>query len=680
MTDDVLCCICKGRHDYIVNGQEHPKFNFLSEPLNHPNEFLLCAHCDNGGHSSCLYGDIRRGYFDTYLCREHAKLHVVKSVGDSVTHVYYKDDLVWVISEIDSAICWVKAQIFDFTCPSGGDVCAYVRKVGGHMCALGDRNQVLIVKFCELRPRDSEGCAPSYDMVNRQFQDLSVLVVSRSEDSVQCIYPCDPACLSEFMSDWVRTHSAQRCNDGGLGVCKPKKPKSRRRVAKDKEDGTAPHRTGSVPEVEVPVQEAAELVQAKKSQSRRRAPKAQSGGSASQVAGSVPTVEVPVPDAAELVQARRNFRAILETNAQNAFKNQRGNTSSRKLEASPKDEVVLTGTMASHFSSLKPQIFVRTGVKNRSSRTKGPHKPADDHSAPSSPSVLSSTSTPQKPKSRRHARVSSSIEDVSPFIEREAVEDYAAKCDEEDTWLSETCVVPTEQGQSPRPSSSGRVRSPVQSSTPEAKAPLRDGAGTKSAAVNNSPATGSKRLRLKHAGSSAERNALAGGTVDGNTNGDSKQLYAATDAGVKYSIDGDPQFVMAEDAAARAQFCMAEDKEFRKAEAAAARLPLEVTASLEESAGQQPSAGLEFCSKLPVRATAVRNAVADLNVSQYALANVVVRCHLLLFRENLSVFFADAKRQTHKQRRWQHGLRSQACNSFCLGGRGRLPSCWPFGG
>ena len=149
-------------------------------------------------------------------------------------------------------------------------------------------------------------------------------------------------------------------------MCKPKKPKSRRRVAKDKEDGTAPHRTGSVPEVEVPVQEAAELVQAKKSQSRRRAPKAQSGGSASQVAGSVPTVEVPVPDAAELVQARRNFRAILETNAQNAFKNQRGNTSSRKLEASPKDEVVLTGTMASHFSSLKPQIFVRTGVKNRS--------------------------------------------------------------------------------------------------------------------------------------------------------------------------------------------------------------------------------------------------------------------------------------------------------------------------
>ena len=187
MTDDVLCCICKGRHDYIVNGQEHSKFNFLSEPLNHPNEFLLCAHCDNGGHSSCLYGDIRRGYFDTYLCREHAKLHVVKSVGDSVTHVYYKDDLVWVISEIDSAICWVKAQIIDFTRPSGGDVCAYVRKIGGHMCALGDRNQVLIVKFCELRPRDSEGCAPSYDMVNRQFQDLSVLVASRSEDSVQCI-------------------------------------------------------------------------------------------------------------------------------------------------------------------------------------------------------------------------------------------------------------------------------------------------------------------------------------------------------------------------------------------------------------------------------------------------------------------------------------------------------------
>ena len=25
-------------------------------------------------------------------------------------------------------------------------------------------------------------------------------------------------------------------------------------------------------------------------------------------------------------------------------------------------------------------------------------------------------------------------------------------------------------------------------------------------------------------------------------------------------------------------------------------------------------------------------------------------------------------------------LCSQACNSFCLGGRGRLPSCWPFGG
>ena len=241
-------------------------------------------------------------------------------------------------------------------------------------------------------------------------------------------------------------------------------------------------------------------------------------------------------------------------------------------------------------------------------------------------------------------------------------------------------VVATEQGRSPSLSAFGRVRSPVQSSTPEAKAPLRDGAGTKSAAVNNSPATGSKRLRLKHAGSSAERNALAGGTVDGNTNGDSKQLYAATDAGVKYSIDGDPQFVMAEDAAARAQFCMAEDKEFRKAEAAAARLPLEVTASLEQSAGQQPTAELEFCSKLPVRATAVRNAVADLNVSQYAMANVVVRSFWLLFRENLSVFFADAKRQTHKQRRRQHGLRSQACNSFCLGGRGRLPSCWPFGG
>ena len=518
------------------------KFNMLSEPLNHPNEFLLCAHCDNGGHSSCLYGDIRRGYFDTYLCREHAKLHVVKSVGDSVTHVYYKDDLVWVISEIDSAICWVKAQIFDFTRPSGGDVCAYVRKVGGHMCALGDRNQVLIVKFCELRPRDSEGCAPSYDMVNRQFQDLSVLVVSRSEDSVQCIYPCDPACLSEFMSDWVRTHSAQRCNDGGLGVCKPKKPKSRRRVAKDKEDGTAPHRTGSVPEVEVPVQEAAELVPAKKSQSRRRAPKAQSGGSASQVAGSVPTVEVSVPDATELVQARRNFRAILETNAQNAFKNQRGNTSSRKLEASPKDEVVLTGTMASHFSSLKPQIFVRTGVKNRSSRTKGPHKPADDHSAPSSPSVLSSTSTPQKPKSRRHARVSSSIEDDSPFIDREAVEDFAAQCEEEDGWLS-----------------------PDQFSTPEAKALQRDDARSKSAAVINSPAICSKRRRLKHAGSTADRNALVGGTIEGNTHGDSKQLYAATDAGVKYSIDGDPQSLMVEDAAARAQFRMAGDAAARVA-------------------------------------------------------------------------------------------------------------------
>ena len=602
-----------------------------------------------------------RGYFDTYLCREHAKLHVVKSVGDSVTHVYYKDDLVWVISEIDSAICWVKAQIFDFTRPSGGDVCAYVRKVGGHMCALGDRNQVLIVKFCELRPRDSEGCAPSYDMVNRQFQDLSVLVASRSEDSVQCIYPCDPACLSEFMSDWVRTHSAQRCNDGGLGVCKPKKPKSRRRVAKDKEDGTAPHRTGSVPEVEVPVQEAAELVPAKKSQSRRRAPKAQSGGSASQVAGSVPTVEVSVPDAIELVQARRNFRAILETNAQNAFKNQRGNTSSRKSVASPTDEVVSTGTMASHFSSLKPQMYVKTGVKDCSSRTKGPNKPANDNSAPSSPSVLSSTSTPQKPKSRRHARVSSSIEDDSPFIDREAVEDFAAQCEEEDGWLS-----------------------PVQFSTPEAKAPQRDDAGSKSAAVINSPAICSKRRRLKHAGSTADRNALVGGTIEGNTHGDSKQLYAATDAGVKYSIDGDPQSLMVEDAAARAQFRMAEDaaarEKSRKAEAAAARLPLEVTASLEESAGQQPTAELEFCSKLPVRATAVRNAVADLNVSQYAMANVVVRSFWLLFRENLSVFFADAKRQTHKQRRRQHGLRSQACNSFCLGGRGRLPSCWPFGG
>ena len=164
---------------------------------------------------------------------------------------------------------------------------------------------------------------------------------------------------------------------------------------------------------------------------------------------------------------------------------------------------------------------------------------------------------------------------------------------------------------------------------------------------------------------------------------DSKQLYAATDAGVDYSIDGDPRILMAEDAAARAQFCMAGDaaarEQFRKAEDAAARVPLEVISSLEARADQQPATRLEFCSKLPMRATAVRNAAADLKVTQYALADLVVRCDLLYLREKLSAAFADATAQTYKQRGRQHGRGSQGCSSRSLGGRGCLPTCWPFG-
>ena len=186
-----------------MNGQRLSKVNFLGERLTHANEFVLCKDCDSGGHSSCLFGDIPRNYFDTYLCRLHAKSHVVLSVDDPVTHVYCKDDPVWLLCEIDSAMCWIKAQIFAFTEPSDGDVYAHVCKVGD------DCTRVFMVKFCQLRPRESEGCAPSYDMVNRQFQDLTVLVVSQSEDSVRCLYPSDPARVSEFMDHWVRAHSAQ---------------------------------------------------------------------------------------------------------------------------------------------------------------------------------------------------------------------------------------------------------------------------------------------------------------------------------------------------------------------------------------------------------------------------------------------------------------------------------------
>ena len=134
---------------------------------------------------------------------------------------------------------------------------------------------------------------------------------------------------------------------------------------------------------------------------------------------------------------------------------------------------------------------------------------------------------------------------------------------------------------------------------------------------------------------------------------------------------GDPQFLMAEDAVARAVFLMAED--------AAARDQLEVNSCFEASADQQPTSRVEFCSNLPVRATAVRNAAADLNVSQYALADLVVRPDLSLFKENLSAVFADAKPQTYEQGRRQHGQRSPGYNSRSLGGCGRLPSCWPFG-
>ena len=67
-------------------------------------------------------------------------------------------------------------------------------------------------------------------------------------------------------------------------------------------------------------------------------------------------------------------------------------------------------------------------------------------------------------------------------------------------------------------------------------------------------------------------------------------------------------------------------------EEAAARAQLEVNSSFEARGDQQPSSMVEFCSNLPVRATAVRNAAADLNVSQYALADLVVRPDLSLFR------------------------------------------------
>ena len=43
------------------------------------------------------------------------------------------------------------------------------------------------------------------------------------------------------------------------------------------------------------------------------------------------------------------------------------------------------------------------------------------------------------------------------------------------------------------------------------------------------------------------------------------RLYAATDAGVDYSIDGDSRFLVSEDAAARAQLCMAGDAAARVA-------------------------------------------------------------------------------------------------------------------
>ena len=43
------------------------------------------------------------------------------------------------------------------------------------------------------------------------------------------------------------------------------------------------------------------------------------------------------------------------------------------------------------------------------------------------------------------------------------------------------------------------------------------------------------------------------------------RLYAATDAGVDYSIDGDSRFLVSEDAAARAQFRMAGDAAARVA-------------------------------------------------------------------------------------------------------------------
>ena len=159
------------------------------------------------------------------------------SVDDPYVHVYSKCDLVWAVSEMDPATCWIKAQIVHFSPRSYKDlhlVCAYVRKFGG------DRNQLMIKKFSELRPRDSEACAPSYDLVHSQFQDLTVVVASHTEQSVYCLFPCDPAGLNEFMVEWVRAHSAQRCNDdGGLGLRKPEKVKSRCRASKEKKGKTA---------------------------------------------------------------------------------------------------------------------------------------------------------------------------------------------------------------------------------------------------------------------------------------------------------------------------------------------------------------------------------------------------------------------------------------------------------
>ena len=69
------------------------------------------------------------------------------SVDDPYVHVYSKGDLVWAVSEMEPATCWIKAQIVYFTPRSYKDlrlVCAYVRESGG------DCNQLMIKKLVNI--------------------------------------------------------------------------------------------------------------------------------------------------------------------------------------------------------------------------------------------------------------------------------------------------------------------------------------------------------------------------------------------------------------------------------------------------------------------------------------------------------------------------------------------------